>query len=184
MEFKILKTSEEKEFKSKQKRPEKKRKAAFESEAKLNLVKRDFDKRKGKLDENKNESTFDNLEEDNTTVYTASIPTENSFDVLSLQDPANNDIGNVETVEQTLHRVEAEIRGKMKVSVNRKVEAKKNEGLLTNENTDDFEKEIIEEMEEIILEQLSVLRHNLESVQHEESIIEDYDHDDEEFDNP
>ena len=60
LEFKILKTSEDKELKNKQKKLEKKLKAVFEREAKLNLEKRQFNKRKG--NENKNKSPSDKLD--------------------------------------------------------------------------------------------------------------------------
>ena len=120
-------------------------------------------------------------------IYIPTIPTENVFDALSNTvdiETTENDVevetGQDETIEQTLSRVETEVREKIRKSIKKKVDTIVKLGGVTEEFADGLEQELIEDMEETIKEEIKAFRFNLESVRrldvdYDENNNDDYD---------
>ena len=147
LEFQKVKNSEEKEFRNKQKKLQKKLKLVSEKESEMKLEKA-AKKSKTKADENQNETILDDLSN-----ITTGLPNDNLLEPFVEHDSTETDSTYThaeETSHEVLKHVETEIRDKIKDSIRKKLEARQESEFFSKEELKVIEAELMNEMEKEI----------------------------------
>ena len=160
LQFKILKTSEEKALKNRTKKLDKRLKAVEEREIKLRESNEGNDTSSEMKVRDVNENETNVTFEESSTVASQSIPripTKNSFEVLGKQ---NQEV--LEVDENDSDAFENKLRKKIRDSTKKKVQAKLSEDLLSDAEAVLLEEQLIEEFDEVIKEEMERFKSNLE----------------------
>ena len=159
--YKILKSSEEKNLKTKQKKVIKKLKNVGELEAKLKLEIKELANGLGKLDSNDNETNQEfedeilpdpthNTTNDLSTSEQAAVSTEEGF--ATFTDSVD------EEIEDIMTKAEISIRERARKLVERKLEVKLKDIEISKEALIELEQELLKDLEETIQEQILAYR--------------------------